>query len=81
MMNKGFLLFRKRHVRLPTYCIGHPEYGCFISKDKTMTNFDYDHQIMNVIDQRARRAWSFFILNPSSLKGITHRFPLVWVCH
>ena len=36
-------------------CIGHPEYGCFISKDKTMTNFDYDHQIMNVVDQRARR--------------------------
>ncbi|KAL9714258.1 Telomerase reverse transcriptase [Leucoagaricus gongylophorus] len=33
---------------------GHPEYGCFISKDKTMTNFDYDHQIMNVVDQRAR---------------------------
>jgi len=60
MMNKGFLLFRKHHVMLPTYSIGHPEYGCFISKDKTMTNFDYDHQIMNVVDQRARRAWSIF---------------------
>ncbi|KAF5359331.1 hypothetical protein D9756_003256 [Leucocoprinus leucothites] len=33
---------------------GHPEYGCFISKEKTMSNFDYDHQIMNVVDQRAR---------------------------
>ncbi|KIJ13438.1 hypothetical protein PAXINDRAFT_81072, partial [Paxillus involutus ATCC 200175] len=27
---------------------GHPEYGCMISKEKTMTNFDYDSQIMNV---------------------------------
>jgi telomerase reverse transcriptase len=27
---------------------GHPEYGCFISRDKTLTNFDYDSQIMNV---------------------------------
>ncbi|KIM67561.1 hypothetical protein SCLCIDRAFT_107808, partial [Scleroderma citrinum Foug A] len=27
---------------------GHPEYGCMISKEKTVTNFDYDVQIMNV---------------------------------
>ncbi|KAA1467624.1 hypothetical protein DENSPDRAFT_769509, partial [Dentipellis sp. KUC8613] len=27
---------------------GHPEYGSFVSKDKTLTNFDYDAQIMNV---------------------------------
>ncbi|KAF9446606.1 hypothetical protein P691DRAFT_673176, partial [Macrolepiota fuliginosa MF-IS2] len=33
---------------------GHQEYGCFIAKEKTMTNFDYDHQIMNVVDPRAR---------------------------
>uniref|UniRef100_A0A0W0FMP3 Telomerase reverse transcriptase n=1 Tax=Moniliophthora roreri TaxID=221103 RepID=A0A0W0FMP3_MONRR len=27
---------------------GHPEYGCFISKAKTFTNFDYNEDIMNV---------------------------------
>ncbi|KAG7089455.1 hypothetical protein E1B28_011140 [Marasmius oreades] len=27
---------------------GHPEYGCFISKGKTLTNFDYDEELMNV---------------------------------
>ncbi|KAG6331208.1 hypothetical protein ID866_7880, partial [Astraeus odoratus] len=27
---------------------GHPEYGCMISKEKTMTNFDYDTEIMNI---------------------------------
>lgn len=27
---------------------GHPEYGCMISREKTMTNFDYDTEIMNV---------------------------------
>lgn len=29
---------------------GHPEYGCFIGKEKTLTNIDYDVQIMNRID-------------------------------
>ncbi|KAF7773358.1 hypothetical protein Agabi119p4_5525 [Agaricus bisporus var. burnettii] len=33
---------------------GHPEYGCFITKEKTMSNFDYDHQVMNVVDSRTR---------------------------
>ncbi|EEB87598.1 hypothetical protein MPER_15003, partial [Moniliophthora perniciosa FA553] len=27
---------------------GHPEYGCFISRAKTFTNFDYNEDIMNV---------------------------------
>lgn len=34
---------------------GHPEYGCFISKEKTLTNFDYDAQIMNVTGPRDTR--------------------------
>jgi len=29
---------------------GHPEYGCFISKDKTVTNFDCDDAQLNVLD-------------------------------
>jgi hypothetical protein len=29
---------------------GHPEYGCFISPDKTLTNFDHDDQLLNVVD-------------------------------
>ncbi|KDQ59314.1 hypothetical protein JAAARDRAFT_109214, partial [Jaapia argillacea MUCL 33604] len=33
---------------------GHPEYGCFITKEKTMTNFNYDAQIMNVTSPHQR---------------------------
>ncbi|KAF7797313.1 hypothetical protein EIP86_008508 [Pleurotus ostreatoroseus] len=32
---------------------GHPEYGCFISQDKTLTNFD-DGDMFNVIDPSQR---------------------------
>ncbi|KAG7444681.1 uncharacterized protein BT62DRAFT_899516, partial [Guyanagaster necrorhizus] len=37
---------------------GHPEYGCFISKEKTMTNFDYGHHVLNVTNphQQCKRA-------------------------
>ncbi|RDB25955.1 Telomerase reverse transcriptase [Hypsizygus marmoreus] len=31
---------------------GHPEYGCFISKDKTLTNFDFDAEISNVTEPK-----------------------------
>ncbi|KAF8896298.1 hypothetical protein BD779DRAFT_1385580, partial [Infundibulicybe gibba] len=37
---------------------GHPEYGCFISKEKTFTNFDYDAQISNVTEPQQRCASS-----------------------
>ncbi|TFY78052.1 hypothetical protein EWM64_g5961 [Hericium alpestre] len=52
---------------------GHSEYGCFISPDKTLTNFDYDESIMNatgpnqqfLIDSltigRGRRAGAIFV--------------------
>lgn len=33
---------------------GHPEYGCFIGKDKTLTNVDYDAQVMNLVDPLAK---------------------------
>jgi hypothetical protein len=35
--------------------LGHPEYGCLISQDKTLTNFDYDAQIMNVTEPQQQR--------------------------
>jgi hypothetical protein len=31
-----------------TPVIGHPGYGCFISRDKTLTNFDDDVDITNI---------------------------------
>lgn len=34
---------------------GHPEYGCFVAKDKTLTNFDIpDGNLMNVLDPGVR---------------------------
>ncbi|KAF7974772.1 hypothetical protein HWV62_11243 [Athelia sp. TMB] len=33
---------------------GHPEYGCIIAQDKTLTNFDNGPQIMNVTDPNQR---------------------------
>lgn len=40
---------------------GHPEYGCFISPDKTLTNFDHDDQLLNVVDP-SQRSISFYLL-------------------
>jgi len=34
---------------------GHPEYGCFISKEKTLTNFDDTTQIMNITEPGQQR--------------------------
>lgn len=36
------------------FCTGHPEYGCFISREKTLTNFDYDAQILNVTEPKQK---------------------------
>ncbi|EIW83939.1 hypothetical protein CONPUDRAFT_25668, partial [Coniophora puteana RWD-64-598 SS2] len=33
---------------------GHPEYGCIISQEKTMTNFDYGADILNYVDPARR---------------------------
>ncbi|PPQ76237.1 hypothetical protein CVT26_008145, partial [Gymnopilus dilepis] len=34
----------------------HPEYGCFIAQDKTLTNFEHGDNVLNVVDptQRSR---------------------------
>ncbi|KAL1727287.1 hypothetical protein EV714DRAFT_217590 [Schizophyllum commune] len=39
---------------LTTFAVGHPDYGCFIAREKTLTNFDYDEQVMNVIPSGQR---------------------------
>ena len=43
---------------LATWIEGHPEYGCLISQDKTLTNFDYDAQVTNVTEPQQRRGFS-----------------------
>ena len=32
---------------------GHPEYGCFISKDKTLMNFDHP-ELASIVDPRSK---------------------------
>ncbi|KAI0367819.1 hypothetical protein BV20DRAFT_925122, partial [Pilatotrama ljubarskyi] len=34
---------------------GHPEYGCFISKDKSLLNFDHP-ELVNIVDPRSKGA-------------------------
>lgn len=57
---------------------GHPEYGCMISEEKTLTNFDYDAQIMNAIPP-GQKCTSFNILPEKALIEATFSFPLVRV--
>ena len=33
--------------------LGHPEYGCFISKDKSLVNFDHP-DLVNIVDPRSK---------------------------
>ncbi|KAG5342247.1 hypothetical protein C0989_004091 [Termitomyces sp. Mn162] len=47
---------------------GHPEYGCFISKDKTLTNFDYEAQILNVVEAKQQRfPWCGYLIDMKNL--------------
>ncbi|KAL0953283.1 hypothetical protein HGRIS_004533 [Hohenbuehelia grisea] len=47
---------------------GHPEYGCFISKEKTLTNFDYDEQVMNVTEAKQRAfPWCGYTIDMKTL--------------
>jgi len=46
---------------------GHPEYGCFISKEKTLTNFDYDPN-MNITDPHQRSfPWCGYMIDMTDL--------------
>lgn len=47
---------------------GHPEYGCFISQDKTLTNFDHDDLLLNVVDPSQRTfPWCGYAINMRDL--------------
>jgi hypothetical protein len=58
---------------------GHPEYGCFIAREKTMANFDHRSELLDIVaHQKAgmRLTWFIVLVLTSSL-----RFPVVWVSH
>lgn len=44
---------------------GHPDYGCFISKDKSLVNFDHP-SLPNIVDPRSQGA-------PNSSRHVSHR--------
>lgn len=47
---------------------GHPEYGCMISKEKTVTNFDYGAEIMNITSAaQTHFAWCGLLINMTDL--------------
>ncbi|OJA16662.1 hypothetical protein AZE42_09265, partial [Rhizopogon vesiculosus] len=55
---------------LDVMCEGHPEYGCIISQEKTMTNFEHDSiQAVNVTDpgQKLDFPWCGLLINMSNL--------------
>jgi hypothetical protein len=49
MMKKGKVRHQATQF-ISLILIGHPKYRFSISHDKTLTNFDHDHQIQNVTD-------------------------------
>ncbi|GLB40371.1 putative telomerase reverse transcriptase [Lyophyllum shimeji] len=47
---------------------GHPEYGCFIAKEKTLTNFDYGIQVSNVTEPKQQSfPWCGYMINMQDL--------------
>ncbi|KAF8690235.1 hypothetical protein AX14_003047 [Amanita brunnescens Koide BX004] len=54
---------------------GHPKYGCSISHDKTLTNFDHGHQIMNVTEpNQTKFPWCGLLIDTKELT-ITVDYP------
>ncbi|KAJ8494766.1 hypothetical protein ONZ51_g2140 [Trametes cubensis] len=46
---------------------GHPEYGCFISKDKSLVNFEHP-ELVNIVDPRSRVfPWCGYSINMRDL--------------
>ncbi|KIK45334.1 hypothetical protein CY34DRAFT_78154, partial [Suillus luteus UH-Slu-Lm8-n1] len=44
---------------LDVMCEGHPEYGCIISKQKTLTNFEHDSiQAANITERNQKRMFN-----------------------
>ncbi|KAF8239742.1 hypothetical protein L208DRAFT_1236101, partial [Tricholoma matsutake] len=52
---------------------GHPEYGCFISKEKILTNFDYDSEVLNVTGPKQKGSVG---IRSASNQSIIHRYQL-----
>lgn len=62
---------------LETMIAGHPEYGCTISQEKTLTNFDYGAQVMNVIPP-GQKCTIFRVLSEKALTEVASSLSLVW---
>lgn len=54
---------------LDVMCEGHPEYGCIISKQKTLTNFEHDSiQAANITERNRKRfPWCGLLIKMSNL--------------
>lgn len=76
-MNNSVSCFSNLRWRC-TWIKGHPEYGCFISKDKTLTNFDYNAEIMNVTEPQQQRQCVGFSYLVLSYNVYRDRFSVVW---
>ncbi|KAF8627995.1 hypothetical protein AX15_004120 [Amanita polypyramis BW_CC] len=47
---------------------GHPKYGCFISHEKTLTNFNYNYQTQNLTDpNQTGFPWCGFLIDMKEL--------------
>ncbi|KAF5327773.1 hypothetical protein D9619_004557 [Psilocybe cf. subviscida] len=59
---------------------GHPEYGCFISSDKSLTNFDYEDQLMNTVPPGEQTfPWCGYSINTRDL-SITVDYTRYFAC-
>ncbi|KAE9405113.1 hypothetical protein BT96DRAFT_357770 [Gymnopus androsaceus JB14] len=80
IMNKGR---SRKSVRrnLPNFsALGHPEYGCFVSRDKTVANFDFDEQVLNVIPPKQDCMASTHLYSLSQPDS-SHSLSMVWICY
>ena len=46
--------------------VGHPEYGCSISQDKTLTNFEYCDAIINAVEPSQKSKFTALALHKYS---------------
>jgi telomerase reverse transcriptase len=58
---------------------GHPEYGCFIAREKTMANFEHRSELLDIVahQQAGMHLTRYIVLILIS----SLRFPVVWVPH
>jgi hypothetical protein len=68
---------QKARFFLETMASGFPEYGCKISQEKTLTNFDHGIQIMNVVPPGQKCA-SSRVASEKALISIPTSLSVVW---